>query len=53
MKCSPVEAFAVAVEARSYLKGRGIDLTGVQQTKTKTALEYYAAQLKPRRRRAS
>ena len=52
-KCAPAEAFAVAVEARTYLKNRGVDLTGVQQTKTKTALEYYAAQMKPRRRRAS
>jgi hypothetical protein len=50
-KCSPVEAFAVALETRSYLKSRNVDLTGVQQTKTRTALEHYAAQLKPRRRR--
>jgi hypothetical protein len=52
-KCSPVEAFAVALETRSYLKSRNVDLTGVQQTKTRTALEYYAAAVKPRRRRAT
>ena len=53
-KCAPADAFTVAVEARSYLKSRGVDLTGVQQTKTKSALEYYASQMKPpRRRRAS
>ena len=48
-KCLPAEAFSVAMEVRGYLAGRGIDLGGVQQTKTKTALEYYAAQLAPRR----
>jgi hypothetical protein len=44
-KCLPADAFAVAMEVRAYLAGRGIDLGGVQQTKTRTALEYYAAQL--------
>jgi amphi-Trp domain-containing protein len=41
-----VEAFAVAAEARAFLQERGIDLTGVQQTKTKTALEYFAGELR-------
>jgi hypothetical protein len=40
------EAFQVAVEAREYLAGRGIDLSGEQQTKTKKALEYFAGALK-------
>ena len=44
-KCLPSEALAVSLEVRAYLAGRGIDLGGVQQTKTRTALEYYAAQL--------
>ena len=44
-KCLPSEALAVSMEVRAYLAGRGIDLGGVQQTKTRTALEYYAAQL--------
>jgi hypothetical protein len=44
-KCLPADAFAVAAEVRAYLAGKGIDLGGVQQTKTRTALEFYAAQL--------
>ena len=42
-KCMPSEAFEVAAETRAFLAGRGIDLGGEQQTKTKTALEYFAA----------
>ena len=41
-KCEPVAAFAVAAETRAFLESRGIDLSGVQQTKTKIALEYFA-----------
>ena len=44
-KCAPAEAFNVAAETRAYLAGRGVVLTGVQQTKTRTALEYYVKQL--------
>lgn len=40
-KCDPSETFQVATEARLYLSKHGIDLTGDQQTKTKTALEYF------------
>jgi hypothetical protein len=40
------EAFQVAAEARSYLAGQGIDLSGEQETKTKKALEYFAGALK-------
>ena len=29
-----------------FLEQRGIDLTGEQQTKTKTALEYFSAELR-------
>ena len=39
------EAFQVAGATRAYLAEKGIVLAGVQQTKTKTALEYYSAQL--------
>ena len=46
MKCLPSEAFQVAVEARHYLGGLGIDLTGVQQTKTRAALDFYRDELK-------
>jgi hypothetical protein len=40
-KCLPSEAFEVAAEARTYLLERGVDLSGEQQTKTRTALEYF------------
>jgi hypothetical protein len=39
------EAFQVAAEARAYLAGQGIDLSGEQETKTKKALEYFAGAL--------
>jgi hypothetical protein len=44
-KCLPVQAFQVAAEVRAYLVSHGVALDGVQQTKTKTALEFYAGQL--------
>jgi hypothetical protein len=40
------EAFQVAAQARAYLAGQGIDLSGEQETKTKKALEYFAGALK-------
>jgi len=42
-RCGTDEAFQVAAEARSFLAGRGVDLTADQQTKTRRALEYFAA----------
>jgi hypothetical protein len=44
-KCPPGEMFQVAAEARAFLAGRGIDLSGEQQTKTATALGYFASHL--------
>ena len=44
-KCKPNEAFDVAAETRAYLSERGINLEGEQQTKTRTALEYFAGAL--------
>jgi hypothetical protein len=44
-KCKPYEAFQVAAETRAYLSERGVNLSGEQQTKTKTALEYFAGQM--------
>jgi hypothetical protein len=41
-KALPGEAFQVATELRLFLKSKGVDLTGDQQTKTKTALEFFA-----------
>jgi len=45
-KCAPSEAFDVAAESRAYLSSRGIDLSSEQQTKTRTALEFFAQQTK-------
>jgi hypothetical protein len=44
-KCEPSEAFQVAAESRAYLASRGVDLGGEQQTKTRTALEFFTKQL--------
>jgi hypothetical protein len=44
-KCMPTEAFQVAAEARAFLGTNGVDLGAPQQTKTKTALRYFADQL--------
>jgi hypothetical protein len=44
-KCAPVEAFQTVAESRVFLSDHGIERFGVQATKTKTALEYYAKQL--------
>lgn len=38
-KCRPDEAFQVAANARAFLSGQGIKLTGQQETKTRHALE--------------
>jgi hypothetical protein len=45
-KCLPREAFQVAAEVRAFLSDRGVDLTGEQQTKTRTALEFFSAELR-------
>jgi hypothetical protein len=44
-KCAPTETFTVAAETRAFLAGRGIDLLGEQQTKTRSALEFFANEL--------
>jgi hypothetical protein len=44
-KCAPNQAFDVAVETRVFLAGRGIDLSGEQSTKTRTALEFFAGEI--------
>ena len=44
-KCLPAEGLNVAVEARKFLEGKGIDLSGQQQTKTKAALTFFSAEL--------
>jgi hypothetical protein len=45
-RTATTDAFQVAVETRAFLTGRGIDLSGEQETKTKKALEYFAGALK-------
>jgi hypothetical protein len=45
-KCDPGEAFQAAAEARAFLSGRGIDLSGEQQAKTVKALEFFAARVR-------
>jgi hypothetical protein len=45
-KCAPTEAFEVAAETRAFLASQGVDLTGEQQTKTKTALDFFSRNLK-------
>ncbi len=45
-KCVPTEAFQVAAEARAFLAGRGVDLGGEQETKTRKALEFFSKRLK-------
>jgi hypothetical protein len=44
-KCLPGEGIQVAGETRAFLAERRIDLYGEQQTKTKTALEYFSRAL--------
>ena len=44
-KCEPSEAFDVAAEARAYLGSRGVDLDDAQETKTRTALEFFSSHL--------
>jgi hypothetical protein len=45
-KCGASEAFQVAAETRGYLARHGVDLGGEQQTKTKSALEFFAGELR-------
>jgi len=44
-KCPPEDALAVGTATRAYLRERGVVLASEQQTKTRTALEYYARAL--------
>lgn len=44
-KCAPDEAFEVAARTKVFLAERGIDVLGEQQTKTRTALEFFTREL--------
>ena len=41
-KCGPSEMFDVAARSRAFLTSRGVDISGKQQTKTRTALRFFA-----------
>jgi hypothetical protein len=45
-RCSTAEAFQAAAEGRAFLASRGVELAGEQQTKTKTALEFFSRELR-------
>ena len=44
-KCLPSQAFDTAAQTKAFLAEHGVDLSAAQQTKTRTALEYFAAHL--------
>ena len=45
-KCLPGEGLDVAMQMREFLASKGISLEGEQQTKTKTALEFFSSELR-------
>jgi hypothetical protein len=45
-KAATTDAFDVAARTRRFLEQRGVDLSGEQQTKTKTALEFFADEVR-------
>ena len=45
-KCAPAESFLAAAEVRAFLSGRGVDLSGQQETKTRKALQFYSKRLR-------
>lgn len=45
-KAATTHAVEVTVRTKQFLQERGIDLTGEQQTKTKTALEFFSSELR-------
>jgi hypothetical protein len=45
LKSLPSEAFQVVAETRAYLAAHGVIIEGDQQTKTRTALEFFKAEL--------
>lgn len=45
-KCLPGQGMDVGIAVRDYLAANGLDLHGDQQTKTKTALEFFSGELR-------
>ncbi len=41
-KCPPADMLTAAVQSRLFLEESGVDLSGEQQTKTRTALEFFS-----------
>jgi hypothetical protein len=41
-KCAPADMLTTAVDSRLFLRDRGVDVSGEQHTKTRTALEYFS-----------
>jgi hypothetical protein len=44
-KCAPGDTLRVAFGAKAFLREQGVDVSGEQQTKTKTALDYFSKTL--------
>jgi hypothetical protein len=44
-RCAPVNAFQAAAELKAFLVKRGLEISGDQQTKTTTALEYFVREV--------
>jgi hypothetical protein len=44
-KCAPKDAVETALASRAFLVKQGVDLSGEQQTKTRTALDFFAKEL--------
>lgn len=47
-KSTPAEALNTALETRGFLSSRGIEISADQQTKTKTALEFFSKEISPK-----
>ncbi len=45
-KAATTETFEVAARTRQFLEQRGVDLSGEQHTKTKSALEFFSSELR-------
>ena len=52
-KSLPEEAFSVSVEARAYLNAHGVTIGGVQQTKTRAALDFFTSEIRKQETKSS
>jgi hypothetical protein len=52
-KCAPADILNAAVQSRLFLSEQGLDLSGDQQTKTRTALDFFSQRLQPPSKRPS